>query len=137
MRLIPVWLQVVLATLVIVWHAWSMVFNTSKSGSLVGYNHTDRPLFLYFVDGNYGGNGGTTCCWSFEGDSVEVVWTLDVTPEDVEAGLEEEEHRITLKMPAYSRENQYLHVHFLSDNQIELAWSPDLKSPLPDRLRAN
>lgn len=91
-------------------------FNTSKSGSLVGYNHTSRPLFRYFVDGNYGGNGGAICCWSFEGDSAEVVWTLDVTPEDIEAGLEEEEHRITLKMPAYSREGQYLHVHFLSDN---------------------
>ncbi|WP_374694474.1 DUF3304 domain-containing protein [Halomonas sp. SpR8] len=110
-----------------------MVFNTSRSGSLVGYNHTDRPLFRYFVDGNYGGNGGTTCYWSFEGDSVEVVWILDVTPEDVEARLEEK-HSITVSMPPYSQEDQYLHAHFLPDNQVKLAWSPSLQSPLSERL---
>nr|WP_290694502.1 DUF3304 domain-containing protein [Halomonas sp. UBA3074] len=135
MRLIPVWLQVSLAALVIIWLVWGMVFNTSKSGSLVGYNHTDRPLFRYFVDGNYGGNGGTTCCWSFEGDSVEVVWVLDVTPEDIEAGLEEEEHRVTLKMPEYSRDDQYLHVHFLPDNRVDLIWSHNIRSPKLDQYR--
>lgn len=135
MRLVPVWLQVSLAAFVIIWFVWGMVFNTSKSGSLVGYNHTDRPLGRYFVDGNYGGNGGTTCCWSFRGDTIKVEWVLSVTGEQRRQGLEIERHSLNLPMPAYSREDQYLHVHFLSDNQVELAWSPDLQSPLSERLR--
>lgn len=135
MRLIPIWLQVLLAALVVLWLAWVMVFNTSKNGSLVGHNHTDRPLFRYFVDGNYGGNGGTTCCWSFQGDSVEVMWILDVTPKDIDAGLEEEKHSATLPMPEYAREDQYLHVHFIPGNQVALAWSPDMQSPLSEQLR--
>ncbi|WP_340163092.1 DUF3304 domain-containing protein [Vreelandella olivaria] len=146
MRLIPVWLQVLLAAMAILWLAWSMLFNTSKSGSLMGHSYIDRPIYSFWVDGNWGGNlsaytgglytgGGTTCCWSFKGDSVEVVWILDVTPEDIEAGLEEERHSMTVPMPPHSREDQYLHVHFLPENQVELAWSPDLQSPLSERLR--
>jgi hypothetical protein len=135
MRLIPVWLQVSLTALVIIWFVWGMVFNTSKSGSLVGYNHTDRPLGRYFVDGNYGGNGGTTCCWSFRGDTIEVEWILSVTGEQHRQGLEIERHSLNLSMPAYSRDDQYLHVHFLPNNQVELAWSPDLQSPLSERLQ--
>nr|WP_249978886.1 DUF3304 domain-containing protein [Halomonas olivaria] len=112
----------------------------------MGHSYIDRPIYSFWVDGNWGGNlsaytgglytgGGTTCCWSFKGDSVEVVWILDVTPEDIEAGLEEERHSMTVPMPPHSREDQYLHVHFLPENQVELAWSPDLQSPLSERLR--
>ncbi|MBE0403987.1 DUF3304 domain-containing protein [Halomonas citrativorans] len=146
MRLIPIWLQVLLAALVVLWLAWSMLFNTSKSGSLMGHSHIDRPIYSFWVDGNWGGNlsaytgglytgGGTTCCWGFQTSSVEVVWILDVTPEDIEAGLEEERHSLTVSMPAYDRQDQYLHVHFLPENQVELAWSPDLQSPLSEKLQ--
>ncbi|PCF93462.1 DUF3304 domain-containing protein [Vreelandella nigrificans] len=146
MRLIPTWLQILLAALVVLWIAWSMIFNSSKSGSLMGHSYIDRPIYSFWVDGNWGGNlsaysgglytgGGTTCCWSFQSGTVEVVWILDVTPEDIESGLEEERHSITVSMPPYTQEDQYLHVHFLPDNQVELAWSPDLQSPLSDRLR--
>lgn len=129
MRLLPTWLKFSLAGLVVIWVAWGMLFNSSKSGSLAGYNHTNRPIFSYWVDGNWGGNGGTTCCWSFKGDTVEVVWVLDVTPDDVEAGLEEERHSVTLPMPEYKREDQYLHVHFLPDNKVDLLWSNNIRSP--------
>ena len=135
MRLIPVWLQVLLAALVIVWLVWTMVFNTSKNGSLVGHNHTDRPLGRYFVDGNYGGNGGTTCCWSFKGDSVEVVWVLSVTGEQSRQGIEVERHSVELPMSEYRREDQYLHAHFIPGNRVELAWSQDMQSPLSEQLR--
>lgn len=135
MRLIPSWLKVILAGLGVIWVAWSMLFNSSKSGSLAGYNHTNRPIFSYWVDGNWGGNGGTTCCWSFKGDTVEVVWILDVTPDDIEAGLEEERHSTIVSMPPHSREDQYLHVHFLPGNQVELDWSSGLQSPISDQLR--
>ncbi|WP_366070380.1 DUF3304 domain-containing protein [Halomonas sp. CnH100-B] len=146
MRLIPVWLQIVLAALVIVWLAWSMLFNPSISGSLIGHNHTDRPIGSFWLDDNWGGNlsayssglytrGSATCCWSFKGDSVEVVWVLSMTGEQKRQGIEEERRSVNLSMPAYSQEDQYLHVHFLSDNQVELAWSPDLQSPLSERLQ--
>jgi len=146
MRLIPVWVQVLLAALVVVWVTWSMLFNTSKSGSLMGRNHTDRPIGSFWVDENWGGNlsaysgglytgGGTTCCWSFKGSTVEVVWILSMTEEQKRQGVEEERHSVNLPMPAYSREDQYLHVHFLTDNQIEIAWSPGLQSPYSERLR--
>lgn len=137
MRLLPNWLKITLAGLGVIWVAWSMLFNSSKSGSLAGYNHTNRPIFSYWVDGNWGGNGGTTCCWSFKEDTVEVVWILDVTPEDIEAGLEEEEHRVTLEMPEYSRDDQYLHVHFLPNNKVDLIWSSSIRSPKLEQYRSS
>ncbi|CAH1044470.1 DUF3304 domain-containing protein [Halomonas sp. TD01] len=146
MDLLPVWLQVVLVGLVVVWLGWGMLFDTSKSGSLMGHNHTDRPVGSFWVDGNWGGNlfaysgglytgGGTTCCWSFKGDTIEVVWILSVTGEQKRQGLEQERHSVTLPMPDYSQEDRRLHVHFLPDNKVELAWSPDLQSPLSPRLQ--
>lgn len=141
MRLLPTWLKFSLAGLVVIWVAWSMLFNSSKSGSLAGYNHTDRPVFSYWVDDNWGGNmdpyswGSTTCCWSFQNDNVEVVWILDVTPEDIEAGLEEERHSMTLPMPEHKQEDQYLHVHFLPDKNVDLVWSQDVRSPKFDQYR--
>ncbi|WP_367399053.1 DUF3304 domain-containing protein [Halomonas sp. 707D7] len=123
-----------LTALVVLWLAWVIFFNTSKNGSLVGHNHTDRPLGRYFVGGNYGGNGGTTCCWSFKGKSIEVVWILSVTEEQSREGIKEERHSVEVLMPEYRREDQYLHVHFLPDNQIELAWSPGMQSPLSEQL---
>ncbi|CAH1044468.1 DUF3304 domain-containing protein [Halomonas sp. TD01] len=81
--------------------------------------------------------GSSTCCWSFKGDPVEVVWILDVTPENIEAGLEEEKHSVTLPMPDYSQEDQYLHVHFLPDNQVDLVWSEDIRSPKFEQYRGS
>lgn len=146
MRLIPAWLQALLVAIVIVWLAWAMLFNTAKNGSLTGHNLTDRPIGSFWVDDNWGGNlpaysgglytrGGNTCCWSFKGDSVEVVWILSMTGEQARQGLEEERHSVEIPMTEYSRKDQYLHVHFLPGNQVELAWSPDLQSPLSEKLR--
>ncbi|MGM0825032.1 MAG: DUF3304 domain-containing protein [Pseudomonadota bacterium] len=137
MRLIPIWFQVLLGALAVAWLAWNTLFNTSKSGSLVGYNHTDRPIGRYFVDGNYGGNGGTTCCWSFKGDIVEVKWILSVTGEQKRQGLEEERHSVTLPMPEHNRKDQYLHVHFLPNNKVDLVWSPKIRSPRIEQYRSS
>ncbi|MCP1313323.1 MULTISPECIES: DUF3304 domain-containing protein [unclassified Halomonas] len=146
MRLLPSWLKFLLAGLVVMWLAWSMFFSPSKRGSLMGHNLTERPIGSFWVDGNWGGNlsaysgglytgGGTTCCWSFKGDSVEVVWILSMTGEQSRQGIKEERHSVELPMPEHKREDQYLHVHFLPDNQVEFAWSPDLQSPLSEKLR--
>ena len=146
MRLLPTWLKFLLAGLVVIWVAWSMLFNPSKSGSLIGHNFTERPIGSFWADGNWGANlsaysgglytgGGTTCCWSFKGDSIEVVWILSMTGEQVRQGIEEERHSLTESMPPYDRQDQYLHVHFLPENRVELAWSPDMQSPLSEKLQ--
>ncbi|WP_083517508.1 DUF3304 domain-containing protein [Halomonas chromatireducens] len=133
-RLIPAWLQVVMIGAIVITLAWQALFPSSVSGSLAGYNHTDRPIFSYWVNANWGGNGGTTCCWSFKGDTMEVIWILSMTGEQERAGVESERHSVTLTMPAHSRGDQYLHVHFLPGNRVEMAWSPDLQSPLAQQL---
>ncbi|WP_230086333.1 DUF3304 domain-containing protein [Halomonas sp. 328] len=115
--------------------SWQSVFSPSVSGSIAGYNHTDRPIFRFWVDGNYGGNitahswGGTTCCWSFNGDIVEVTWILSMTGEQERAGMESERHSVTLSMPEHNRGDQYLHVHFLPGGQVDLVWSENIRSP--------
>jgi hypothetical protein len=134
-RLIPIWLQIVMVGWIIAVVIFQGVLSSSVSGSIAGYNHTDRPIFRFWVNDNYGGNitahswGGTTCCWSFKGKTAKITWILDVTPEDIEAGLEEEHLSITLPMPEHTRGDQYLHVHFLSGNKVDLVWSPEIRSP--------
>ncbi|WP_355661866.1 DUF3304 domain-containing protein [Halomonas salifodinae] len=114
-------------------------------GSLTGHTHIDRPIYSFWVNDNWGGNlsaysggpytrGGVTCCWSFKGDTVEVTWILSMTREQERAGMESERHSITLPMPEHSRGDQYLHVHFLPGNRVEMAWSPTLRSPLSEQL---
>ena len=143
MRLVPAWLQVLLAPIAIVWLAWSMLFNASKSGSLAGYNHTDRPIGSYWVDDNWGGNmnayswGSTTCCWPFKGDTVEVVWILSRTGDQKRQGIEEERHSIILPMPEHDPEDHYLHVHFLSNNEVDLVWSESIRSPKFEQYQSN
>ncbi|WP_234293591.1 DUF3304 domain-containing protein [Billgrantia desiderata] len=134
-RLVPIWLQIALVGGVIAIVSWQSVLSPSVSGSIAGYNHTDRPIFRFWVNDNYGGNitaqswGGTTCCWSFKGSTVEVVWILSMTGEQERAGIQSEQHSITLPMPEHSRGDQYLHVHFLPDNKVDLVWSENVRSP--------
>lgn len=134
-RLIPVWLQAVLVVGVLAAVLWQNVLSSSVSGSIAGYNHTDRPIFRFWVNENYGGNitanswGGTTCCWSFKGDAIEVTWILSMTGEQERQGIEEEHHRLTLPMPEHAKGDQYLHVHFLPNNQVDIAWGPNIRSP--------
>lgn len=134
-RLIPVWLQVATIGAIVIALAWKSLLPSSVSGSLAGYNHTDRPIFSYWVNGNWGGNGGTTCCWSFKGDTVEVIWVLSMTGEQEKAGVESERHSVNLPMPDHSRGDQYLHVHFLPDNKVDLVWSPNIGSPKLEQYR--
>lgn len=102
--------------------------------ALYGHNHTDRPVFSYWVNDNWGGNGGVTCCWRIGGDSLKVVWILDVTPEQVARGLEEERHELEIPNPPRERADDTLHVHFLPGNQVRLAWNRSATSPLTEEL---
>lgn len=134
-RLIPVWLQVVMFGGIALALAWQAFSSSSVSGSLAGYNHTERPIFSYWVNDNWGGNGGTTCCWSFRGDTAEVVWILSMTGEQHRQGIKEERHSVTLRMPEYTLGDEFLHVHFLPNNRVDLNWSPNIRSPKLEQYR--
>ncbi len=111
-----------------------------NAASLYVHNHTDRPVFSYWVNENWGGNAGvygggkTTCCWRIQGETLKVVWIFDVTPEQVERGLEEERHEVVVRNPARDKLDDTLHVHFIPDNQVRLVWNRSAESPLSKEL---
>ena len=100
---------------------------------LTSENYTDRPIFSYWVNDNWGGNGGVTCCWRLDGPTAKVVWILSRTGEQARQGVKQERHEIELPMPPRGRDDRYLHVRFDPDNQVRLGWSPDLFSPFSPR----
>ncbi|MBA2779615.1 DUF3304 domain-containing protein [Billgrantia kenyensis] len=111
--------------------------------SIEGRSHIDRYINHFWVNGRGGGNvgpyggGGVVCCQRISGDTAEVEWIYGRTVEEFERGDEPERHRVTLPMPERTREDRYLHVHFLPNHEVKLGWSPDLISPyahLPRRL---
>ena len=106
-----------------------------QGAALYGHNHTQRPIFSYWVNDNWGGNAGAngggkvTCCWRIHGDTLNVVWIVDSTPEQIAQGMHEERHELELPNPPRQRDDKYLHVHFFTDNQVRLAWSASHDSP--------
>ncbi|WDG80880.1 DUF3304 domain-containing protein [Pseudomonas chlororaphis] len=100
---------------------------------LTSENYMDRPLFSYWVNDHWGGNGGITCCWRFEGDTAKVVWVLDMTREQQQQGAKDERHEVVIPMPKQNKNDRYLHVRFDQGNKVRLGWSPDLFSPFSPR----
>jgi len=100
---------------------------------LTSESYMDRPIFSYWVNDNWGGNGGVTCCWRLSGPTAKVVWILDMTRQQQLEGAKEERHEVELPMPPRGREDRYLHVRFDPGNQVRLGWSPDLFSPFNPR----
>jgi hypothetical protein len=96
---------------------------TTVSASLVGYNHTDKTIAAFYVDGVWGGNitpgsggGSFVCCadlpdpWH-EGLSVTITW------EDHESKMQK---RI-VPVPQYDPKTiAGFKVHFLRDGQIKV-----------------
>lgn len=101
---------------------------------LYGHNHTDRPIFSYWVNDNWGGNGGITCCWRIRGDTLKVTWILSRTRAQAEEGVEEEQHELEIPNPLRQRLDDSLHVHFLPGNRVRLAWNHSAGSPLEEEL---
>ncbi|QQZ39326.1 DUF3304 domain-containing protein [Pseudomonas sp. SK3(2021)] len=97
--------------------------------ALYGHNHTDRPIFSYFVNDNWGGNGGMTCCWRIEGKTLKVDWIKGRTGEQVRQGIKKETLSVELPNPPRQRSDRYLHVHFFPGDQVRLAWSANLDTP--------
>jgi len=99
------------------------------------HNQTDRPIFSYFVNDNWGGNatanggGGATCCWRIEGKMLKVDWIKGRTGEQVRQGVKKETLSIEIPNPPRQRSDRYLHVHFFPGDQVRLAWSANLDTP--------
>ncbi|OLF54199.1 DUF3304 domain-containing protein [Pseudomonas chlororaphis] len=125
----------VLGALVAGYFIWQ--YNRMPGAALYGHNHTDRPIFSYFVNDHWGGNGGVTCCWRIEGKTLKVDWILDVTQVQIGQGLKEETLSIEIPNPPRRRTDDTLHVHFLPGNQVRMAWSDKHTSPLKEELSAS
>ncbi|EHY77090.1 DUF3304 domain-containing protein [Pseudomonas kunmingensis] len=107
---------------------------------LTAENYMDRPVGSYWVNDNWGGNGGVTCCWQLDGPTAKVVWILSLSQAQEDQGMKIERHEVELPMPPRGREDRYLHVRFDPGNQVRLGWSPDLFSPFnprPQKPNAN
>ena len=95
--------------------------------SLTGYNHTDKSIGAFYVNGSWGGNifpgtggGKFVCCvdlpnpWH-EGLSVTVEW------EDEDGSM----HKRVVPVPQYeARKSSGLKVHFLRSGQIKVFAGP-------------
>ncbi|MCQ4289289.1 DUF3304 domain-containing protein [Pseudomonas stutzeri] len=108
----------------VIWQALRM-----PGAALYGHNHTDRPIFSYFINENWGGNGGMTCCWRIEGETLRVEWIKGRTGEQVRQGVQKETLMLEMPNPPRRRGDRYLHVHFFPGDQVRLHWSPDLDTP--------
>ena len=92
------------------------------TADLTGYNHTDKTIAAFYVDGQWGGNitpgsggGSFVCCISLpvpwhEGTEVTVSW------EDHE--LKTQSRKVVV--PRYSDRGGGMTVHFLRDGQIKV-----------------
>ncbi|MCP1594750.1 hypothetical protein J2Y87_002701 [Pseudomonas chlororaphis] len=117
----------VLGALVAGYFIWQ--YSRMPGAALYGHNHTDRPIFSYFVNDHWGGNGGVTCCWRIEGKTLKVDWIKGRTGEQVRQGVKKETFSIEIPNPPRQRSDRYLHVHFFPGDQVRLAWSANLDTP--------
>ena len=128
------WPMVILFYLLLISSYLLWQYQRPGGAFLYGYNHTDRPIFSYWVNDNWGGNGGVTCCWRIRGDTLKVVWIVDVTQKQFDEGLKEERYEIEVSNPPRQRNDDALHVHFLPGNQVRLGWNQSAGSPLKEEL---
>jgi hypothetical protein len=83
------------------------------------------------------GGGKTTCCGSISGKTAEVVWTVDYTLAQYQAGARTEIHKIIMPLPERKWGENDLHVHFLPGDKVLLGWSDNAWSPYekhPDKV---
>ncbi len=118
--------------LVLAYVAWA--YTRLPGAGLSVHNHTDRPIFSYFVNENWGGNaavngGGFTCCWRIEGDVLKVEWIKGRTGEQVRQEVQKDTVTLDVPNPPRTRQDKYLHMHFFPGDQVRLFWSPNLDSP--------
>lgn len=115
--------------------------------TLIIHSKLDRPILGFSVNGVAGGNawahnpdnkyagenGKSTCCGRITGKTAEVIWTLDVTGAQYDAGMRPEQRRVVIPMPERKRGENDLHVHFLPGDNVVLGWSDNAFSPYSPR----
>jgi len=113
--------------------AWA--YMQTPGAVLYVHNYTERPIFSYSVNDAWGGNasayggGGASCCSRVEGNVLRVQWVKSMTQPQYEAGAREETLTKEISNPPRTRQDKYLHVHFLPGDQVRLFWSPTPGSP--------
>ncbi|MBN1086686.1 hypothetical protein JNO12_20025 [Erwinia aphidicola] len=151
-----VWLwSIVLLPLLygLIWTVWMAVWGVPTGGvALIIHSKLDRPILGFSVNGLAGGiasahdpnhkyvsesGGATTCCGSIKCKTAEVIWTLDVTGPQYDAGMRPERRRVVMPMPERKRGENDLHVHFLPGDKVLLGWSDNAWSPYDPRNPKN
>ena len=136
------WTLIILFYLALIGGYLLWQYQRPAGAALYGHNHTDRPIFSYWVNDIWGGNafanggGGVVCCSRVEGDTLKVVWIVSLTKTQKTQGLQEERHEMDIPNPPRLRQDDTLHVHFLPDNQVRLAWNRSASSPLKQEMNA-
>lgn len=130
------------------WMVWVMFWAPPMGGvTLIIHTRIDRPILGFSVNGVAGpnssahnpnkphlyGGGAATCCGSISGKTAEVIWTLDVTGPQYDAGMRLEQRRVVMPLPARKRGENDLHVYFLPGDKVLLGWSDNAFSPYDPR----
>jgi hypothetical protein len=146
-----VWIWSVLSLPVVFllgWIVWVIYWAPPMGGvTLIIHTRIDRPILGFSVNGVAGGNAGAfdpnnkyagengaaTCCGSVRGKTAEVIWTLDVTGPQYDAGMRLEKRRLVMPLPERRRGENDLHVYFLPRDKVLLGWSDNAFSPYDPR----
>ncbi|WP_242080477.1 DUF3304 domain-containing protein [[Pantoea] beijingensis] len=130
------------------WMVWVMFWAPPMGGvTLIIHSKIDRPIRGFSVNGVAGGNAGafnpnnkyagengaSTCCGSIRGKTAEVIWTVDYTRAQYNAGLRTEIHKVIMPLPERKRGENDLHVYFLPGDNVLLGWSDNAFSPYDPR----
>ena len=118
------------------WLVWASIWGPPTGPvTLIIHSEIDRPILGFSVNGVAGpnafahGGGKTTCCGSISGKTAEVVWTVDYTLAQYQAGARTEIHKIIMPLPERKWGENDLHVHFLPGDKVLLGWSDNAWSP--------
>ncbi|MCE9992221.1 DUF3304 domain-containing protein [Enterobacter asburiae] len=130
------------------WMVWVMFWAPPMGGvALIIHTRIDRPIRGFSVNGVAGpnssahnpnkrgvyGGGAATCCGVIKGKTAEVIWTVDYTKAQYNAGLRTEVHKVIMPLPERKRGENDLHVYFLPGDKVLLGWSDNAFSPYDPR----
>ncbi|WP_081078749.1 DUF3304 domain-containing protein [Burkholderia pseudomultivorans] len=134
-KLVKRWVSLLLmtaATVLLVGKACSR--ETYGPYHVIGYNYTDRNIFLFNVDDfgagsseahQAGGGGGITCCLEIpkHAKTLHIKVVLDLTKEQDEKNLPPETYETEIPVPALpNKRDGYIEFHFLPEREIEAQW---------------
>ena len=131
------------------WLVWASIWGPPTGAvTLIIHSNLDRPIRGFSINGIAGGNtfarnksnpyssdtGGITCCGNISGNTAVIIWTVDYTLTQYNAGVRTEVHKVRIPLPKRNWGENYLHVYFLEKNKVYLWWSTDFSHPDIDSL---